>query len=138
MSLRVISRVCGSIAATRSGVKACCMRALTRVCFGGSSRKQRVDLRLFLRARHRLGALEGRGECPEVSENRIAIGPLQESEHADRLNAADRSLGAQLGQQPVALTGEIGVADVDSRQRVESGRDWVGRSSRYTLLSFRH
>ena len=39
ISFRVISRVCGSIAATRSGVKACCMRALTRVCFGGSSRK---------------------------------------------------------------------------------------------------
>ena len=38
ISLRVISRVCGSIAATRWGVKACCMRARTRVCFGGSSR----------------------------------------------------------------------------------------------------
>jgi anti-sigma-K factor RskA len=40
--------------------------------------QQSVDPRLFLRTGHRLGALEGRGERPEVSENRIAIGPPQE------------------------------------------------------------
>ena len=95
-----------------------------------------VDLGLFLGARHRLRALEGRGECPEVSENRVAIGPLQETDDADRLDAADRPLGAQVGQQPVALPSEIGVADVENRQRVEPGRDRVARASRYTLLSF--
>ena len=81
--------------------------------------QKRVDLGLFLGARHRLRALEGRRKRPEIPEDRIAIGPLQESKHADRLNAADRSLGAQLGQQPVALPGETGVADVDSRERVD-------------------
>jgi hypothetical protein len=57
---------------------------------------------------------EGRGERPKVSKNRIAIGPPQESERAEWLDAADRSLGAQFGQQPVALNGEIGVAQVEN------------------------
>jgi hypothetical protein len=33
INFRVMSRVWGSIAATRWGVKACCMRVRTRVCF---------------------------------------------------------------------------------------------------------
>src|SRR5215469_12551256 len=56
--------------------------------------QQRVDLRLFLRTGYRLTACELRGKRPEVSENRVAIGPPQESERAKRLHAAERSLGA--------------------------------------------
>jgi hypothetical protein len=59
--------------------------------------QQSVDPCLFLRTGHRLGVFEGRGERPEVSENCIAIGPPQESERAERLHAAERSLGAQFG-----------------------------------------
>src|SRR6516164_7976143 len=40
ISFRVRSRVCGSMAATRAGVKACCIRPRTRVCLGGSSRSR--------------------------------------------------------------------------------------------------
>jgi hypothetical protein len=56
--------------------------------------QQRVDLRLFLRTGDRLAACELRGERPKVSENRVAIGPAQESERAKRLLAAEWSLGA--------------------------------------------
>jgi hypothetical protein len=37
--------------------------------------QQRVNLRLFFRPRHWLGMCEAYRERPEVSENRIAIGP---------------------------------------------------------------
>ena len=136
MSLRVISRVCGSIAATRSGVKACCMRALTRVCFGGSSRRS-VSI-LVSSSAPGTGSERAKAAENVLKSRRIASqsAHFRNPMHADRLDAADRSLGAQLGQQPVALPGEIGVADVENRQRVETGRDWVGRASRYTLLSF--
>ena len=57
----------------------------------------------FSRFPHLLGrfrsafAREGRGERLEVSQDRIAISPPQESERAERLHTAERSLGAQFG-----------------------------------------
>jgi hypothetical protein len=76
--------------------------------------QQRVDFRLFLRSGHRLAVLELRRERPEIAENGITIGPAQEPEIAKWFHAADRSLGAQLGQNPVALNGEVWLAKVEN------------------------
>ena len=133
-----MSRVCGSIAATRWGVKACCMRARTRVCFGGSSRSS-VSILVSSSA-------PGTGwERSKAAENvlksrRIASHSAHRRNPSEpkRLHAAERSFGAQLGQQPVALNGEIGVAKVENRQCIETGRDWVVHTGSDILLSWRH
>src|SRR5262249_42670240 len=64
---------------------------------------------------------------------RIALGRAQEPGPAQGLHTADRSPGTQLGQEPVALDGEVGVAKVKDRQRIEAGRDGVVHASRHVF-----
>src|SRR5262249_40210376 len=71
----------------------------------------------------------------EVTENRIALGPAQEPGPAQGLHTADRSPATQLGQEPVALDGEVGVAKVKGRQRIEAGRHRALQSRRHDFPS---